>query len=247
MNRTARVLVAGILVLLGATASLFFGGRIGQCLVPLGWSAVECALASGSAPDVGLALMISLATFVLAPVPSGRRLRVLVAGVLGGAIGAATFLALRPLATEGFDSSGTWVSIPRPLDPYALATAIILAALVGTIPLRLLPEGQRPRLRLIALGILVAIGAPAAQILVAWLWDRGVISPEPNGLFVQTLQFGSGVELLLAPLGICFIGVGYRLATPVRWIVLFALCSPVIAVLWFLGAASLGGLAGEPF
>ena len=55
------------------------------------------------------------------------------------------------------------------------------------------------------------------------------------------------LELLLAPLGICLIGVGARLATPVRWIALFALCSPVIAVLWFTGAASLGGLAGEPF
>ena len=106
---------------------------------------------------------------------------------------------------------------------------------------------QRPRLSLIVLGALVAIGAPVAEILVAWLWDRGVISPEPNGLFVQTLQSGFTLELLLAPVGICLIGVGARLATPVRWIALFALCSPVIAVLWFTGAAALGGLAGEPF
>ena len=108
-------------------------------------------------------------------------------------------------------------------------------------------EAQRPRPSWIALGTLVAIGAPVAEILVAWLWDRGVISPEPNGPFVQTLQSGFTLELLLAPLGICLIGVGARLATPERWIALFALCSPVIAVLWFTGAASLGGLAGEPF
>ena len=236
MKRSARVVVAAVLVLLGATAARFFAARTEAFL-----------------PDVGpglpfLALMISPATFVVAPVPASRRPWVLVAGILGGAIGAAAFLALRQLtAMEGFDSNGTWTSIPWPLDPYALATAIILAALLGTIVVRLLPDGQRPRLRLIALGTLVAIGAPAAQILVAWLWDRGVISPEPNGLFVQTLQSGFVLEWLLAPLGIYLIGVGYRLVTPVRWIVLFALCSPVIAVLWFIGAAWLGGLAGEPF
>ena len=109
-------------------------------------------------------------------------------------------------------------------------------------------EAQRSRLGLIALGTLVAFGAPVAAILVAWLWSEGVISLEPNGPFVQTLQFGGGeLEMLLAPLGIWLIGMGARLATPARWIALFALCSPVIAVLWFMGGASLGGLAGEPF
>ena len=236
MSRSFRVLAAAVFVLLGATVALFYAARTEAFL-----------------PDVGLglpflALMISLATFVVAPVPAGRRPRVLVAGILGGAIGAGAFLALRQLSSgEGFDANGTWSSIPVPLDPYALATVIILAALLGTIVVRLLPEGQRPRLRLIALGTIVAIGAPAAQILVAWLWSQGVISPDPNGLFVQALQFGFVLEWLLAPLGICLIGVGYRLTTPVRWIVLFALCSPVIAVLWFLGAASLGGFTGDPF
>ena len=151
MSRSARVIVAAVLVLLGAMAVPFLGSRIGGCLGPLGVTAVQCARSSGIVPDVGLglpflALMISLATFVVAPVPAGRRLRVLVAGVLGGAIGAAAFLALRPLTMEGFDSGGTWMSISRPLDPYALATAIILAALLGTIVMRLLPEGQRVRL-----------------------------------------------------------------------------------------------------
>ena len=150
MNRSARVLVATVLVLLGAAAALFFGGRIGGCLGPLGVTAVQCARASGIVPDVGLglpflALMISLATFIIAPVPAGRRLRVLVASILGGAIGAAAFLALRPLTMEGFDSGGTWISIPRPLDAYALATATILTALLGTIVMRLLPEVRRIR------------------------------------------------------------------------------------------------------
>jgi hypothetical protein len=116
-----------------------------------------------------------------------------------------------------------------------------MSNLVGSV------DARGPRPSLIALGAIVAIGAPVAQILVAWLWDGGVISPEPNGPFVQTLQFGFTLEFLLAPLGIYLIGMGARFSTPVRWFALFALASPVIAVLWFLGAAWLGGLAGEPF
>jgi hypothetical protein len=101
MSRSARVLVAAVLLLLGALAVPFLGGRIQACLGPLGVTAVQCAQATGVVSDVGiglpfLALMISLAIFVIAPVPARRRLRVLVAGLLGGAIGAAAYLVLRP-------------------------------------------------------------------------------------------------------------------------------------------------------
>jgi hypothetical protein len=145
VSRSARALVAAVLVLFSAMF-LFLGGTVQMCLGPLDVTAVQCAKTSGVVPDVGLspplsALSISLATFVIAPVPAGRRLRALVAGILGGVIGAAAFLALRPLTMEGFDSTGTWISIPRPVDPFALATAVILAALLGTIIARLLPEG----------------------------------------------------------------------------------------------------------
>ena len=149
MSRTSRALVAAVLVLLGVVTALL-GGQVVACLGPLGVTAVQCARASGIVPDVGvgppfLTLMISLATFIIAPVAAGRRLQVLVASILGGAIGAAAFLALRPLTMEGFDSSGIWISIARPLDAYALATSIILAALLGTIVMRLLPEVRRIR------------------------------------------------------------------------------------------------------
>ena len=148
MSRSARILVVAVLVVLGAIAVPFLGTRIQMCLGPIGVTAVQCAQASGGVPEVDLGLpllelMILLATVVIVPVPAGRRLRVLVAGVLGGAIGAAAFLALRPLTMEGFASNGTWISIPLPLDPYALATAIIMGALLGTIVMRLLPEDGR--------------------------------------------------------------------------------------------------------
>lgn len=151
MSFAARGLVAGTLVLLGAAAALFFAGQVGECLGPLGVTAVQCAQATGVVPDVGiglpvLALTIAVATFAVAPVPVGRRLPVLAGGILGGAIGGAAFLVLRPLTMEGLDSSGTWISIPRPLDTYALATAVVFGALLGMIVLRWVPGARRVRL-----------------------------------------------------------------------------------------------------
>jgi hypothetical protein len=72
MSRSARVLVVAVLLLLGALAVPFLGGRIQACLGSLGVAAVQCAQATGVVPDVGiglpfLALMISLAIFVIGP------------------------------------------------------------------------------------------------------------------------------------------------------------------------------------
>lgn len=151
MSPAARVFAAAGLVLLGA-AALYIGSRIQVCLLPVSarMPSVQCEQAMG-VPDVGfglpvLALTIAVATFLVAPVPAGRRWPVLVGGILGGAIGGAAFPVLRPLTMEGFDSTGTWISISRPLDPYALATAVVFGALLGTIILRRAPGVRRVRL-----------------------------------------------------------------------------------------------------
>ena len=152
MSRSARVLVVAVLVLLGVTALFFGGGRIQMCFLPVSarMPSVQCEQAMG-VPDIGwglpvLALTIAVARFVVAPVPAGRRWWILVGGILGGAIGGAAFLVLRPLTMEGFDSTGTWISIPRPLDSYALATAVVCGALLGAIVLRRVPQVRRVRL-----------------------------------------------------------------------------------------------------
>jgi hypothetical protein len=142
MSLLARALGAGLLVLVGATAAMYSLGTGWMCLGPLGVTAVQCAKATGVVLDVGiglpvLALTTAVATFVVAPVTAGRRWPVLVGGSLGGAIGGAAFLVLRPLTMEGFDSSGTWISVPRPLDTYALVTAVVFGALLGAIVMRL--------------------------------------------------------------------------------------------------------------
>jgi hypothetical protein len=150
MSLDARLIVAVNLVLLGAIALLFLGGQLGMCLGPLGVTPVQCAQATGVVPDVGIglpvfALTIAVATFVVVPPPVGRGLPIVFGGILGGAIGGAAFLVLRPLAMEGFDSGGTWISIPRPLDTYALSTAVVVGALLGAILARPLPGVRRSR------------------------------------------------------------------------------------------------------
>ena len=149
MSLDARLIVACNLVLLGAIALLFLGGQFGMCLGPLGVTPVQCAQATGVVPDVGIgppvfALTIAVATFVVAPPPVGRGLPVVLGGILGGAIGGTAFLVLRPRTMEGVDSGGTWISVARPLDACALATAVVFGALLGTILARPLPGVRRP-------------------------------------------------------------------------------------------------------
>jgi hypothetical protein len=112
-----------------------------------------------------------------------------------------------------------------------------------------LAEGRPGRRRpsLVVAGVGLAIAAPASQILAAFLWDRGAISPDRNGPLVRALQLGSFLELLVAPAGVVLIGIGTRLSRPRQWILLTIVALPVLLVLWFVGAAWLGGLAGEPF
>jgi hypothetical protein len=105
----------------------------------------------------------------------------------------------------------------------------------------------RRQLTSIGLGVVVAVGIPVIQIIVAFVWQQGIVRLEPNGPFVQTLQSGSSVQLLLGPIGVAIVGIGARLRSWAPWVLLVVVAVPVLAVLWFVGAAWLGGLAGEPF
>jgi hypothetical protein len=150
MSRTRRVLVASVLMLLGTNGRVV--RRPSSRDVPrASWRysgprrPADGLTAGGRDRPPVLALTVALAGFVVAPVPASRWLAVLLGAILGGAIGAAAFFAPRPLTMDGFDSGGTWISVPRPLDPYAFATAIILAALLGTIVMRLVLDVRRVR------------------------------------------------------------------------------------------------------
>ena len=93
---------------------------------------------------------------------------------------------------------------------------------------------------------MVATFIPFLNLVVATLWGNGIVALEPNGPFVQALEGIAPLGLLLGPIGLIVFGLAVRFGG-VRWIALFVVGLPVLAILWFIGAAYLGGLAGEPF
>ena len=76
--------------------------------------------------------------------------------------------------------------------------------------------------------------------------NHGILTLEPNGAFVQTLQSTGPREIALGPIGIMVVGRSARLSGS-RWILMFVVRGPLLLVLWFVSVAYLGGLAGEPF
>jgi hypothetical protein len=96
-------------------------------------------------------------------------------------------------------------------------------------------------------GVLIALGVPLLHLVVALLWDRGILDLEPNGILVRTLQAMTYSEIALGPLGIFLAGRWAGLRGFVAWLGLILVSVPVVAILWFVGVAYLGGLAGEPF
>ena len=98
----------------------------------------------------------------------------------------------------------------------------------------------------ILLGLAICLAFPLSSFFVAFLWDRGVIGLDPNGAFVQTLQWTAVLEIFLGPAGIAVAGWSASVHG-LWWLVLGLIAVPVLAVVWFIGVAYLGGLAGEPF
>ncbi len=107
-----------------------------------------------------------------------------------------------------------------------------------------MPKLRRPGL---ILGVLIALAVPFSSLVVAFLWDRGMLPLEPNGAFVQTLQATAPWELILGPVGIVVAGRSAGLRGFLAWLGLIVVGVPVLAFVWFVGVAYLGGLAGEPF
>lgn len=104
---------------------------------------------------------------------------------------------------------------------------------------------RRPRL--IALGALLALGIPTASIVVAALWSLLWIEPDPNGPLVVSLQQLALTGLLVAVPGLIIAAWAAGTRKPLTWAAVLLWGVPLLAIAWFVGAAWLGGLAGEPF
>lgn len=96
-------------------------------------------------------------------------------------------------------------------------------------------------------GLVIATCVPILSLMVALVWDVGIVELEPNGPFVQGVQGISPLGLLLAPIGIVVALWAGRVRSLLTWVASFIVAIPLLAVLWFIAVAYLGGLAGEPF
>jgi hypothetical protein len=139
MKQRTRATLAVLILAVAVPVALFFGGGgVVACLGPLGVTEVQCAKATGLFSSVGLgapllALAIALALVVAVPVARRGLAATLILAGGGAALGAALFLAFWPRTLDGFDSRGQWLSVSRPLDLAALATAVIAGAVVGFV------------------------------------------------------------------------------------------------------------------
>jgi hypothetical protein len=99
---------------------------------------VQCAKATGITPSGWLgqpifAALVAAALFTLWPVPRRRLIPAITSAVLVGCAAGFAYSVLRARTMEGLDSSGTWISVDLPLDPFALSAVVIIAAAVGLI------------------------------------------------------------------------------------------------------------------
>lgn len=98
----------------------------------------------------------------------------------------------------------------------------------------------------IVLGFVSALAVPVVSLVVASLWQAGIVALEPNGAFVQALQATALWEIGLGPIGLVIIGRAARF-TRAEWFFWVVFGMPSLLVFWFVSVAFLGGLAGEPF
>ena len=96
-------------------------------------------------------------------------------------------------------------------------------------------------------GLLIALALPVLNLIVAQLWERQIVTFDPDGAVIGALQATPLWEVFLGPIGIVVAGRSAGIRNPLTWFALFVVAVPVLAVVWFVGVASVGGLAGEPF
>ena len=99
----------------------------------------------------------------------------------------------------------------------------------------------------VILGAVVAPGVPMASATVAALWSSGWIDPDSNGGIVAALQSVGLPSLALAPIGLCLAVWGAGVRSVLAWTASLLWGLPLLAVVWFVSIAWLGGFAGEPF
>jgi hypothetical protein len=88
-------------------------------------------------------------------------------------------------------------------------------------------------------GLIIALVIPVVSLVVAFLWDRGVLVLGPKGSYpplVAALFATSGWELVLGPVGIAVAGWSAGRRGVEGWRRLIIVAVPALVVIWFVAA-----------
>jgi hypothetical protein len=102
----------------------------------------------------------------------------------------------------------------------------------------------------VIVGILIALALPILYAAIALLLSSGIVRFERTGVFFEllnSLTFNALAAFVLALLGIVMMFSAARIRSGLVILVLFAIALPVVAFVWFLSYATLGGAMGSPF
>lgn len=97
------------------------------------------------------------------------------------------------------------------------------------------------------LGVVVALGLPAAYRLLAALVEGGIAPYDGVHSLLNLLFTISFVELALAPLGILIAGTAAGVRGAAAWILLFVVALPIVLFAWAIAVLTLSGTLGNPF
>ena len=102
----------------------------------------------------------------------------------------------------------------------------------------------------VMVGALTALALPILYSVIALLLSSRIVPVTRTGFFfelVNSLTLNAIAEFFLAVIGIAIVGSAARIQNALAMLALFTIALPVVAVLWFLSYATIGGALGSPF
>lgn len=97
------------------------------------------------------------------------------------------------------------------------------------------------------LGALLALIVPVGYLALGLFVDHGILPYGAVRPLLDPLGTIALSEVVLGPVGIVILGKAIGVREPLTWVALMVCLVPVLAVVWFLGVATLSGALGNPF
>lgn len=105
-------------------------------------------------------------------------------------------------------------------------------------------------LRGVMVGAFIALVLPISYTVFALLLSNGIVQFTREGQLnelISSLVLNAAAGFVLALLGLVIAGRAARLRSGWAWLGLIVIGVPVLALVWFITYATLGGAMGSPF